>query len=994
MPARSTPRPHHAATLLLASALALAVLLAACGAPRAPGDDDPPDTTLVTRVVVEPAGFLLAAPGTSQALTATAFAEDGTVLDVAIVWETTGSGVAVDATGIATATAAVGSATIVARAEGVASAPALAVVASAVAGAVWVDDADVAGLEAVDDAETYGLGWRYAAVLRSARPVVGDLVVGTGLLPLGGRVVGVADVAAGRRVVLEVVDLDDLFDDLRIDVDVALDPADLVLEPEVLEAFEVERRADGTIRLLARPETAASLVRTLADDEFSLGPFQCKTKDVELPIFSLARPPEIELKPTIALQLAYDRALGGLQKMGIGGSLQLTIKYEPSIGAAFEGTLACTRKVATWTLPIGGPLAFVIGAQVPVGVGFDLKGKLVVAQAALDAQFVGRASAEAGIDCTGSEGCVPYGTATMSTDTFAFRPVFPDVDAQFRADLSLFGFGYADLALGSALLDRFPFLEDTLKLELVRVRAGIEQSLSLATIAAQADDPAYASGATTLLKSDIKIGSELPILERFEKLLKVSIEPLTITLPSVELWRSPSGSFVIAPSLARPGSATEPGQLATFTVTIQESSLLGITAVSVDTVELRWRRPVDGGGTTLAPGRGACFRLPRTSPSQTTFTCETDFTDVHLGEQAFYAFANVRLFGVPLPVPIELGLDTRTVVTVGEPPTCDGVPGALYCVTEIVGQVGHQRVVAISINADGVVVGTGSPPGDADPWVPFVWRDGARQDLALPATMNRSRAVRVNDGGQVLVLYFNPSPPFRARSLLWKDGLTTPIGSPAVDEEVVAWDLNAAGDVVGQFSYPLNDGTFFRSARAFRWDGTNLAFFDPLPDPETYGSVAVSINDFGDIVGEVRRSDLYLPFLWRAGQLTDLGALVPVHVANSGLVLGYTGQNQPGFHDQGQNYALPKGPWNSAVPLDVNASRVAVGYAYGFATSAAVVWRDDDIFDANDLIGDALPHRLTEATSINDRGQIVALAELDDGSIRSYLLTPATPPAP
>lgn len=992
MPARSTtPRPHHAATLLLAPALALAVLLAACGAPSAPGDDDPPGTALVTRVVVEPAGFLLATPGASQALTATAFAEDGTVLDVAIAWETTGSGVAVDATGIATATAAVGSATIVARAEGVASAPALAVVASAVVGSVLVDDADVAGLEAVDDAETYGLGWRYAAVLRSARPVVGDLVVGTGLLPLGGRVVGIADVAAGRRVVLEVVDLDDLFDDLRIDVDVAIDPADFVLEPEVLEAFEVERQADGTIRLLARPDTAASLVRTLADDKFSLGPFKCETKDVELPIFSLARPPEIELNPTLALQLAYDRALGGLQKMGIRGSLQLTIKYEPSIGAAFEGTLACTRKLATWTLPIGGPLAFVIGAQVPVGVGFDLKAKLVVAQAALDAQFVGSASAEAGIDCAGSDGCVPYGTTTMSTDTFAFRPVFPDVDAQFRADLSLFGFGYADIALGSALLDRFPFLEDALKLELVRVRAGIEQTLSLATLTAQADNPTYASGATTLLKSDIKIGSEIPILERFEKLLKVSIKPLTITLPTVELWGSPSGSFDIAPTLVRPGSDTEPGQLATFTVTIQESSRLGLTAVSVDTVELRWRRAVDGGGTTLAPGRGACFRLPRASPSQTTFTCETDFTDEHLGEQAFYAFADVRLFGVPLPVPIELGLDTRRVVSVGETPTCDGVPGALYCVTEIVGQAGHHRVEANWINDSGTVVGTGILPGDADPWVPFVWRDGERLDLEFPANMGRPRATRVNGVGEVLVRYGDLASQGEWRSLLWRDGATTPIVAPP-GQDVFALDLNAAGHVVGIAGYPRGDGTFRDFRSAFVWNGATLAFLSGI-DHADQSSRAVSINDLGDIVGT---EDGGRNLLWQGGAPpSDLGTLVPVHVTNGGLVLGHLGSfglGAVGF--QGTTRLLATGPWSNVYPLHANESNLVVGFGSSSTNVAAVLWRDEEVFDLNDLIGGVLPHRLTQAVSINDHGQIVAWAEFNDWSVRSYLLTPAATPAP
>jgi alpha-tubulin suppressor-like RCC1 family protein len=130
--------------------------------------------------------------------------------------------------------------------------------------------------------------------------------------------------------------------------------------------------------------------------------------------------------------------------------------------------------------------------------------------------------------------------------------------------------------------------------------------------------------------------------------------------------------------------------------------------VSVDTVELRWRRAVDGGGTTLAPGRGACFLLPRTSPSQTTFSCETDFTEDHLGEQAFYAFANVRLFGVPLPVPIELAPNSRRSLLVSdERPPID--PSNAVAIGQFHG---------IAVRDDGTVWGWGRStfnPGTYDP---------------------------------------------------------------------------------------------------------------------------------------------------------------------------------------------------------------------------------------------------------------------------------------
>jgi hypothetical protein len=81
------------------------------------------------------------------------------------------------------------------------------------------------------------------------------------------------------------------------------------------------------------------------------------------------------------------------------------------------------------------------------------------------------------------------------------------------------------------------------------------------------------------------------------------------------------------------------------------------------------------------------------------------------------------------------------------------------------------------------------------------------------------------------------------------------------------------------------------------------------------------------------------------------------------------------------------------LPLHVNDSYIAVGWGASSAGGGAVVSRDGSIFDLNDLIGDVLPHRLTDAVSIDDRGQIVAWARPEERTLRSYGLTPDASPA-
>lgn len=128
--------------------------------------------------------------------------------------------------------------------------------------------------------------------------------------------------------------------------------------------------------------------------------------------------------------------------------------------------------------------------------------------------------------------------------------------------------------------------------------------------------------------------------------------------------KSPRGTFVIDPGQVAPGDDQALGDLARFTVELDPVTYLGLE--SVDKVEIRWQKDDGQGGTTLESGRPACHFI-EASAGQTTLECETDFLQEHEGEQTFYALVHAKLFGLSLPVSLDVGPDAKAVLDVGEP---------------------------------------------------------------------------------------------------------------------------------------------------------------------------------------------------------------------------------------------------------------------------------------------------------------------------------------
>jgi hypothetical protein len=637
--------------------VAILTLVACSDGPSDPPDDEPEPPASASALVIAPSALLLA-PGEAQQLRAFAVDADGDSTEVAATFESSSPGVvAVSGAGLATGGATLGSAQIVARSGSLVSAPVLALRATPVDGALLVSDAQVIGtITAVDPTAPYQPGWRYRVRLRGVTPAPGQVVLASGGAPVGGRVVSAAAVGGDVDVELELIPINGMFAQISFTERLSLEHASVTVPAALRGSFRLDRQPGGGIRLSAREKsvryvasaTRPSLNLARVEQAFDLGPFECKAEVPPAFVFPLTVDAvSFELNPN----LAYDITIsdGTFQRAIVTGSITPRITASPRITAALEAKAECKIHVATLNIPVGGPLSLLIGGKVPFGVGFEIGAKASFGQLGYDAFVQADVTTQFGIDC--AAGCEVVSTVTSTAPTSFFKPVLPSLTTGTRFELGASGFGWAELAIGNALLEAFLF-------KAVEVKAGLEQKLELAGRDAQAADASYASTFALKPVIEAKAASNLAAIAN---LLSINLATLTFAPELPTLAKSPHGTFAITPTTVAPGGGTQIGQLATFTVTLSDVNYLG--AYAVEGVEIRWRK-TDGTSVSMAPGRPGCTDLAA-AQSQTSFSCQTDFTAADTGSQTFYAFAKTRIYGVPIPLPLEIAADAKATLVVG-----------------------------------------------------------------------------------------------------------------------------------------------------------------------------------------------------------------------------------------------------------------------------------------------------------------------------------------
>jgi probable HAF family extracellular repeat protein len=213
---------------------------------------------------------------------------------------------------------------------------------------------------------------------------------------------------------------------------------------------------------------------------------------------------------------------------------------------------------------------------------------------------------------------------------------------------------------------------------------------------------------------------------------------------------------------------------------------------------------------------------------------------------------------------------------------------------------------------------------------------------------------------------------------LWSDGVLQYLGKPGY-----AFGVNDAGSVVGQL-IPGGDAFLWRRQRGM----VDLGF---------YGE-AHKLNDRTEIVGEMGMPEEHA-FLWRQGQVTDLGTLGGLWSQAQDInrrteVVGQAGSSSTaphaflwteaaGMKDLGSLDGDP-GSTSGAEAINDLGQIVGASYAQALHTTHAAYFSPSGVVDLGTLGG------FSEATGLNNLGQFVGDAFTLAGDDHAFLTDLAT----
>lgn len=182
---------------------------------------------------------------------------------------------------------------------------------------------------------------------------------------------------------------------------------------------------------------------------------------------------------------------------------------------------------------------------------------------------------------------------------------------------------------------------------------------------------------------------------------------------------------------------------------------------------------------------------------------------------------------------------------VGSRQTADGLTGFLYSAGQLttIGNLGTGKDgVAIGINDQGVVVGDSTTGVASSARSPYLYHDGALQELNTPYGPAMTGVVAINNAGQVAG--YSSTGDARTHAFLYDRGVVRDLGSFGEDTLEIH-DLNAHGTLVGT-GYIEDDGLV-----PFMSLGDALVDLNTLIDPALGWRIfsAYANNDLGQIVG-------------------------------------------------------------------------------------------------------------------------------------------------
>jgi probable HAF family extracellular repeat protein len=281
------------------------------------------------------------------------------------------------------------------------------------------------------------------------------------------------------------------------------------------------------------------------------------------------------------------------------------------------------------------------------------------------------------------------------------------------------------------------------------------------------------------------------------------------------------------------------------------------------------------------------------------------------------------------------------------------------------GSLGLGGAEALSVNDAGQIVGVAAV-GSLSVGHPFLWENGVMRDLGLPPGFTTARGEAINNLGQVagyamvqvngvwisrafvwsnatgyqLLPALNGSTSNQAmgindngvvagtsgsHAVIWVNGAVTDIQTFATGSST-AYDINSAGEVVGDYGAPGGSGEVFKWTPA-----TGMQLVRTMSG--NYGE-GLGINDNGDVVGwgAVPGAAENYAYINRGGAPQNLGIIggansVGFKVSIHGVIAGRSGSNKAAvWYSDGSMVVLqaPRAVANSEAH-DINANGWVVG---------------------------------------------------------------------
>ncbi len=650
-----TGRRGILALLLLALALGLS-----CGGESTTDGTSGDPVSLIARVEVTPSTALLTELGEATQFTAQAFDAQGNPVVTDFTWTSSHPDqLAVDANGLVTALT-LGSGSITAEAEGAQSNSATLMSATPVAGAQTVGDDQLVGLiEVVDPGAPFGVGFQFRMTLQGINsPSLGDIIVGTGETPLGGRVVAVEPVGADVTVTLEMIPLSEMFEQILLDEQISMANATIDVSEAAGEYYDMTKDASGQLIFTLKnefqgasftSEAPASKARdsglratrapaTCKESETKIGPACCNLGTGAPLTLSLA--PEVVYTPGLDLIRKLKPDDASLQKIELRGLLKVEFKQSVVMSAQLEGKAVCSVQFASAQFPLPGYLGLVLGASVPVGLSFEAGGKIPLAEFGFEIIATSEANVGLGYSCPTSE-CEVVSDFSVTGD-IKFAPK-PGAASTARMETTVGGSVSAAVELGvsGSAVGSFLAISDIAieGLNLVSLKAGPTFKGKHAGIEDQVLDTAFKSSHSASVDLVIEFLAQLEALNGFFAISLPLIPKITGT--------DPLGTGPVSVSALSREASFEEGDVVSFEVQLDPDTVnFADTYYNVEAVHI-YRKPPAGElelvSTDLPEATGQT-KFGSVADGNLDFSLSWTATEAGTVEGNFFAFVDTGAF--------------------------------------------------------------------------------------------------------------------------------------------------------------------------------------------------------------------------------------------------------------------------------------------------------------------------------------------------------------